>query len=108
MAFDPDAYLAQAPAFDPDAYLKGGAAPQGYTLKQAAKDFMTIPRGVYRGVQDVTDTLVKGGASLADMVTGGNARQSVDRSAQANEQQFQQDYGDSNIAGLLVWLAISV
>lgn len=76
------------------------AQPQGYTLKQAAKDFMTIPRGVYRGVQDVTDTLVKGGASLADMVTGGNARQSVDRSAQANQQNYQQDYGDSTLAGV--------
>lgn len=31
MAFDPDAYLAQAPAFDPDAYLKGAPkAEKGY------------------------------------------------------------------------------
>jgi len=31
MAFDPDAYLAQAPAFDPDAYLKGAPkAQKGY------------------------------------------------------------------------------
>jgi hypothetical protein len=31
MAFDPDAYLAQAPAFDPDAYLKGvPKAEKGY------------------------------------------------------------------------------
>jgi hypothetical protein len=76
------------------------AKPKGYSVGQAAKDFMTIPRGVYRGFQDVTDTLVKGGASLADMVTGGNARQSVDRSAQANQQNYQQDYGDSTLAGV--------
>ncbi len=76
------------------------AKPKGYSVGQAAKDFMTIPRGVYRGFQDVTDTLVKGGASLADMVTGGNARQSVDRSAQANEQNYQQDYGNSTLAGV--------
>lgn len=74
--------------------------PQGYGLKEAARDFMTIPRGVYRGVQDVTDTLVKGGASLADMVTGGDARQSVDRSIEANEQDFEREYGDSGIASV--------
>jgi hypothetical protein len=102
MAFDPDAYLAQssAPAFDPDAYLRGGAAPQGYTLKQAAKDFMTIPRSLYRGVQDVTDTLAKGGASAVDMLSSNpTARAAVDRAVQANRQSFEQDYGDSNIAG---------
>lgn len=100
MQIDPKQVQWDSPAIDASQVKwDAPAQPQGYTLKQAAKDFMTIPRGVYRGVQDVTDTLVKGGASLADMVTGGNARQSVDRSAQANEQQFQQDYGNSNIAG---------
>jgi hypothetical protein len=50
-------------------------------------------------VQDVTDTLVKGGASLVDAVTGSDAaRQTVDRAIQANEEKFQNQYGKSGIA----------
>jgi hypothetical protein len=76
------------------------AQPEGYTLRQAAKDFMTIPRSLYRGVQDVTDTLAKGGASAVDMLSSNpTARAAVDRAVQANRQSFEQDYGDSNIAG---------
>jgi hypothetical protein len=104
MAFDPDAYLKSAPAFDPDAYLANAPTEKrtkigGYTLQQAAKDFMTIPSGVYRGVQDVTDTLAKGGASLVDMLSANpTARAAVDRAVQANRQRFEQDYGDSALA----------
>jgi len=102
-AFNPDAYLASQPAFDPDAYLAGGQpatnAPQGYSLARAGKDFMTIPRGIVRGVQDITDTLVKGGASGLDALTGGSSRAGVDKTAKAMEAAYDAEYGDSLIAG---------
>lgn len=44
--FDPDAYLAQAPAFDPDAYLKGSAKSQKGYIESAAQ-------GVSKGIGDV-------------------------------------------------------
>ena len=74
-------------------------APQGYSLAQAGKDFMTIPRGIVRGVQDATDTLVKGGSSLIDTVAGTSFRPSVDVAAKAGQDAFARDYGDSLIAG---------
>jgi hypothetical protein len=95
----------QAPQDGPWSQYQG-QAPQpeqapSYGLKEAARDFMTIPRGIYRGVQDATDTLVEQGANLVDKVTGSNAaRQSVDRSIAANEQAFQDQYGDSGIASV--------
>jgi hypothetical protein len=101
MQIDPNKVQWDTPAINPNQVQWDDAPaqqPKGYGLKEAARDFMTIPRGIYRGVQDVTDTLVKGGASLADMVTGGDARQSVDQSIAANEQAFQDQYGGSGIA----------
>lgn len=44
--FDPDAYLAKAPAFDPDAYLKGSAKPEKGYIESAAQ-------GVSKGIGDV-------------------------------------------------------
>jgi hypothetical protein len=77
------------------------AKPKGYSVGQAAKDFMTIPRGVYRGFQDVTDTIAKGGASLVDAFSSNpTARAAVDRAIQTNTQNYQQDYGDSTLANV--------
>jgi hypothetical protein len=102
MQIDPNKVQWDTPAINPNQVQWDDAPaqqPKGYGLKEAARDFMTIPRGIYRGVQDATDTLVEQGANLVDKVTGSNAaRQSVDRSIAANEQAFQDQYGDSGIA----------
>jgi len=64
--FDPDAYLASAPAFDPDAYL-GTAKPKamptrGELLKQEASDFIAplgnLAAGAVRGAGSLGATLL--------------------------------------------------
>jgi hypothetical protein len=63
------------------------------------ESFMTLPSSIYRGVQDVTDTLIKGGASALDYAAGTNTRAAVDAAAAQQNAAYNQTYGDNTLAG---------
>lgn len=96
-------------------------------LGQAAelgKEFMAVPAGVYRGVQDVTDTLVRGGQNLARVSQAGGAAMlgqdptgernvmramsaeagrpraptDIDRAMALNRAAYEQQYGDNTFS----------
>jgi hypothetical protein len=60
--------------------------------------FMQVPTGIYKGFKDVTDTLVKGGASALDYLAGTNTRATVDEAAARANAEYQKTYGDSTLA----------
>jgi len=62
------------------------------------ENLMQAPTGIYKGFKDVTDTLIKGGASAVDYVAGTNTRASVDEAAQRANAEYQKTYGDSTLA----------
>lgn len=68
---------------------------QRMSLTEAA---MQIPAGIYRGAKDVTDTLLKGGASALDYIAGTNTRQTMDETAARQAAQYAQTYGGSPLA----------
>lgn len=71
---------------------------QGEQGMSAGQAFMQIPSGIYRGVQDVTDTLLKGGASAVDYLANTDARAAVDAATGAQQAEFNRVYGDSTLA----------
>jgi len=62
------------------------------------ENLMQAPTGIYKGFKDVTDTLIKGGASAVDYVAGTNTRASVDEAVQRANAEYQKTYGDSTLA----------
>jgi hypothetical protein len=74
----------------------GEGMPRERTIMQ---DIMEIPAGIKRGFQDVTDTLIKGGASAVDYLAGTNSRAIVDQAAAQNAREYEQTYGDGILAG---------
>jgi hypothetical protein len=74
----------------------GEGMPQERTTMQ---EIMQAPAGIYRGFKDVTDTLIKGGASAVDYLAGTNTRASVDEAAAQSARDYEQTYGKSTIAG---------
>ena len=62
------------------------------------ENIMQVPTGIYKGFKDVTDTLVKGGASALDYVAGTNTRAAVDEAAARANAEYQKTYGDSTLA----------
>lgn len=66
------------------------------TLTEGA---MQLPMGIYKGFKDVTDTLLKGGASALDYVAGTNTRQSLDEAAARQNAEYERVYGGSALAG---------
>jgi hypothetical protein len=74
----------------------GEGMPKERTIMQ---ELMQAPAGIYRGVKDVTDTLIKGGASAVDYLAGTNTRASVDEAAARSAREYEQTYGKSAIAG---------
>lgn len=74
----------------------GEGMPQERTMMQ---ELMQAPAGVYRGFKDVTDTLIKGGASAVDYLAGTNTRASVDEAAARSAREYEQTYGQSMLAG---------
>jgi hypothetical protein len=70
--------------------------PKERTMMQ---EVMQAPAGIYRGFKDVTDTLIKGGASAVDYLAGTNARQAVDQAAAQSAKDYEQTYGNSAMAG---------
>jgi hypothetical protein len=89
----------------PDFYAKiglsvapkaGEGMPQERTTMQ---EIMQAPAGIYRGFKDVTDTLIKGGASAVDYLAGTNARAAVDEAAAQSAREYEKTYGESMLAG---------
>ena len=74
----------------------GEGIPKERTIMQ---EIMQAPAGIYRGFKDVTDTLIKGGASAVDYLAGTNTRASVDEAAAQSARDYEQTYGKSTIAG---------
>ena len=74
------------------------AMPKSAAAKFAT-DFMAVPRGIYRGVQDVSDTLLKGGASAIDAITGTSTRKAVDAETQRQKAAYDTDYENNPMAG---------
>jgi len=70
--------------------------PQERSMMQ---EFMQAPAGIYRGFKDVTDTLIKGGASAVDYLAGTNTRAAVDAAAAQSARDYEQTYGKSMLAG---------
>ena len=88
-----------------DFYTKIGlnaAPPAGEGMPQertTMQEIMQAPAGIYRGFKDVTDTLIKGGASAVDYLAGTNARASVDEAAAQSAREYEKTYGKSTLAG---------
>lgn len=74
----------------------GDGIPKERTI---AQELMQVPAGIYRGFKDVTDTLIKGGASAVDYLAGTNARSTVDEAAAQSAREYEQTYGKSTLAG---------
>jgi hypothetical protein len=80
------------------------------------ESFMQLPTGIYKGFKDVTDTLIKGGASAvdylgntaADLILGPapeeingtrlNTRAAIDAAAAQSNTDYERTYGGSNLA----------
>jgi hypothetical protein len=74
----------------------GEGMPQERTTMQ---EIMQAPAGIYRGFKDVTDALIKGGASAVDYLAGTNARAAVDEAAAQSAREYEKTYGESMLAG---------
>ena len=60
--------------------------------------FMQVPAGIYKGFKDVTDTMIKGGASAVDYLAGTSTRASVDEAARRANAEYEALYGDRMLA----------
>jgi hypothetical protein len=68
--------------------------PQERTMMQ---EVMQIPAGIYKGFKNVTDTLIRGGASALDYAAGTNTRAAVEQAKQADDASYNQTYGASTL-----------
>ena len=68
--------------------------PQERTMMQ---EVMQIPAGIYKGFKNVTDTLIRGGASALDYAAGTNTRAAVEQAKQADDASYNQVYGASTL-----------
>lgn len=67
----------------------------GQAIMQAPQD---VAMGVYKGFKNVSDTLIRGGASALDYATGTNTRAAVDAAAAQSNKEYQQTYGPRTLA----------
>ena len=74
-----------------------GVVPSPHEMT-AGEAFMQVPMGIYKGFKNVTDTLLKAGASALDTVAGTDTRATLDKTAAQQNSKYQQVYGDSAIA----------
>jgi hypothetical protein len=74
------------------------SAPEERAPLTMGESFMQMPMGVYKGFKDVTDTLIKGGASAFDYLTGTNTRANVDEAAAESAKEYARTYGNSDLA----------
>jgi hypothetical protein len=72
--------------------------PEERTPLTMGESFMQMPMGVYKGFKDVTDTLIKGGASAVDYLAGTNTRANVDEAAAQSARDYVRTYGGSDLA----------
>ena len=72
--------------------------PEERTPLTLGESFMQMPMGVYKGFKDVTDTLIKGGASAVDYLAGTNTRANVDEAAAQSARDYVRTYGGSDLA----------
>jgi hypothetical protein len=72
----------------------GEGMPRERTIMQ---EVMQIPAGIYKGFKNVTDTLIKGGASALDYAAGTNTRATVDEASKRANEEYNQVYGASTL-----------
>jgi hypothetical protein len=72
----------------------GEGMPKERTVMQ---EVMQIPAGIYKGFKNVTDTLIKGGASALDYAAGTNTRATVDEASKRANEEYNQVYGASTL-----------
>lgn len=92
-------YGSEVPQLDETGAPIRQEAPAGEREMSMGESFMQIPRGIYQGVKDVTDTLVKGGASALDYLVNTDARSAVDQAVAQQQAEYNKVYGDSALAG---------
>jgi hypothetical protein len=68
--------------------------PKERTVMQ---EVMQIPAGIYKGFKNVTDTLIRGGASALDYAAGTNTRAAVEQAKQADDAKYNEIYGRSTL-----------
>jgi hypothetical protein len=67
------------------------------TQRTAMQEVMQIPAGIYKGFKNVSDTLIRGGASALDYVAGTNTRAAVEQAKQADDAKYNEIYGTSTL-----------
>jgi|LakMenEpi03Aug12_release.lakeMendotaPanAssembly.Ray.scaffolds.fasta_scaffold30562_4 hypothetical protein len=67
------------------------------TQRTAMQEVMQIPAGIYKGFKNVSDTLIRGGASALDYVAGTNTRAAVEQAKQADDAKYNEIYGASTL-----------
>lgn len=72
----------------------GEGMPKERTVMQ---EVMQIPAGIYKGFKNVSDTLIRGGASALDYVAGTNTRAAVEQAKQRDDASYNQVYGASTL-----------
>lgn len=68
--------------------------PRERTVMQ---EVMQIPAGIYKGFKNVSDTLIRGGASALDYAAGTNTRAAVEQAKQADDAKYNEIYGRSTL-----------
>jgi hypothetical protein len=101
MAAPWEKYATTEPAAQSGPWAKYGSSegiPEERKPLTMGESFMQIPMGIYKGFKDVTDTMLKGGASAIDYATGANTRAALDAAAAQQNAAYEQTYGGSNLA----------
>lgn len=95
-----DKYAAAEPSAQAGPWQKYGAEslPEERKPLTMGESFMQLPTGVYKGFKDVSDTLLKGGASAIDFVAGTNTRADLDAAAAQQNAEYERTYGGSDLA----------
>ena len=92
------AYLVKGSWLTPDAKpaepKAGEGMPQARTVMQ---EVMQIPAGIYKGFKNVTDTLIRGGASALDYAAGTNTRAAVEEAKKRDDAEYNKVYGASTL-----------
>jgi hypothetical protein len=100
------AYLVQGSWLTPEAKPEAPTTapvsegmPQERSIGQAIMQAPTdVGMGLYKGFKNVSDTLIKGGASAVDYLAGTNTRATIDESARRANEEYQQKYGSRVLA----------
>jgi hypothetical protein len=85
----------QSNGYDVSKLSAGEGMPKERTVMQ---EIMQVPAGIYKGFKNVSDTIIKGGASALDYAAGTNTRAAVDEAAKRSNEDYNQTYGASALA----------